>query len=38
MVKKNSRQWWELPDGTDQIAVECHSLNPIGWCVALQPH
>jgi hypothetical protein len=38
MVKKNSRQWWELPDGTDQIAVEYHSLNPIGWCIELQPH
>lgn len=37
VLKKNVRQWWQLPDGTDQIAVEYHSLSPVGWCVELEP-
>jgi hypothetical protein len=36
-LTKNVRRWWELPDGTDQIAVEYRSLNPIGWSVELEP-
>jgi hypothetical protein len=37
-LPKNVRRWWDLPDGTDQIAVEYTSLNPIGWCLELEPH
>jgi hypothetical protein len=37
-LPKNVRRWWQLPDGADQIAVEYTSLNPIGWCVELEPH
>jgi hypothetical protein len=33
----NERQFWQAPDGTDQIAVEYHSKNPIGWEIEKEP-
>lgn len=37
----NARRWWELPDGTDQIACEFNTPNspadPVGWCVEIDP-
>jgi hypothetical protein len=33
----NARQWWEAPDGTDQIAVEYRSEQPIGWEIEKEP-
>jgi hypothetical protein len=37
VLKKNARQWWEAPDGTDQIAVEYHSAQPLGWEIEKEP-
>jgi hypothetical protein len=37
VLKNNVRQWWQLPDGTDQIGVEYRSLSPVGWCIELEP-
>jgi hypothetical protein len=36
-LKKNARQWWEAPDGTDQIAVEYLSTQPLGWEIEKEP-
>lgn len=33
----NGRQFWQAPDGTDQIAVEYRSKNPIGWEIEKEP-
>ncbi|MGH3910902.1 MAG: hypothetical protein ACRDRM_08715, partial [Pseudonocardiaceae bacterium] len=30
-LPRNGRQVWQAPDGTDQIAVEYRSKNPVGW-------
>jgi hypothetical protein len=37
VLKKNARHWWEAPDGTDQIAVEYRSTQPIGWEIEKEP-
>lgn len=37
VLKMNARQWWEAPDGTDQIAVEYRSKQPIGWEIEKEP-
>lgn len=29
----NARSLWVLPDGTDQVAVQFTSANPVGWCL-----
>jgi hypothetical protein len=37
VLQKNSRHWWEAPDGTDQIGVEYRSTQPLGWEIEKEP-
>lgn len=32
----DSRAWWEIPDGVDQITVAYQSNSPIAWCLEAQ--
>lgn len=33
----DSRQWWELPDGADQVSVKFTSTTPVAWCLEMLP-